>query len=364
LNVGTVLQGSVRKSGNRIRVSAQLGNVADGFQLWSETYNRLLEDVFAIQDEIAHSIAKALRVILTEKDKRQLERTAPTCDVRAYEYYLRGMQLFHQFRRKTLGAAVQMFGHAIEIDPDYARAYAGLADCYSQLYLAWNSRGDTAAKADAASRKALELDPELAEAHAARGLALSLHRRFDEARSAFETAIRLDPNLFEARYFYGRACLAAGRLDEAARLLSEASALRPDDYQALLLGAGILSGLDRKAEADAAYRRGLRVAEDHLQLYPDDTRALCLGATAWCQIGERARALDWARKALGLDPDEATTLYNVACVYSLLGQIEEAIDTLTGAVEKGYTHKEWIENDADFKSLHGHPRFQALLASM
>ena len=364
LNVGTVLQGSVRKSGNRIRVSAQLGNVADGFQLWSETYNRQLEDVFAIQDEIAQSIAKVLRVILTEKDKRQLERAAPTSDVRAYEYYLRGMQLFHQFRRKTLGAAVQMFGHAIEIDPDYARAYAGLADCYSQLYLAWNSRGDTAAKADAASQKALELDPELAEAHAARGLALSLHRRFEEARVAFETAIRLDPNLFEARYFYGRACMASGRLDEAARLLAEASALRPDDYQALLLGAGILSGLDRKAEADTAYRRGLRVAEAHLQLYPDDTRALCLGATAWCQIGERTRALDWARRALTLDPDEVTTLYNVACVYSLLGQIEEAIDTLTRAVEKGYTHKEWIEHDADFKPLHGQPRFQALLASM
>jgi non-specific serine/threonine protein kinase len=364
LNVYTVLQGSVRKSGNRIRVSAQLGNVADGFQLWSETYNRQLEDVFAIQDEIAQNIAKALQVILTEKDKRQLERAAPTSDVRAYEYYLRGMQLFHQFRRRTLGAAVQMFERAIDIDPGYARAYAGLADCYSQLCLTWSARGDTAAKADAASEKALELGPELAEAHAARGLALSLHRRFDEARSAFETAIRLDPNLFEARYFYARTCMAAGRREEAARLLAEASQRRPDDYQALLLGAGILSGLGRRAEADTAYRRGLQVAEGHLQLYPDDTRALCLGATAWCQIGERERALDWARRALALDPDEATTLYNVACVYSLLGQTEEAIDTLTRAVEKGYTYKEWIENDADFKPLHGHPRFQALLDSI
>jgi serine/threonine protein kinase/Flp pilus assembly protein TadD len=364
LNVRTVLQGSVRKSGNRIRVSAQLGNVVDGYQLWSETYNRQLEDVFAIQDEIAQSIAKALRVLLTEKDRRVLERAAPTSDVRAYEYYLRGMQLFHQFRRKALEAAVQMFAQAIDIDPGYARAYAGLADCYSHLYTFWKVRGDTLQLAEAASRRALELAPELAEAHTARGLALSICKRFDEARAEFETAIRLNPTQFEARYFYGRACLAQGRLADAAQLLAEASQLRPEDYQALLLGAGVLAGLGRTAEAESAYRRGLRVAENHLTLYPDDSRALCLGATAWCQLGERQRALEWAGRALTLDPDEAMTLYNVACVYSLLGQTEEAVDTLTRAVEKGFTHKEWIQNDADFKPLHGHPRFQALLDSM
>jgi serine/threonine protein kinase/Flp pilus assembly protein TadD len=364
LNVRTVLQGSVRKSGNRIRVSAQLGNVADGYQLWSETYNRQLEDVFAIQDEIAQNIAKALQVILTEKDKRVLERSAPTCDIRAYEYYLRGMQLFHQFRRKTLEAAVEMFGQAIEIDPDYAQAYAGLSSCYSQLYLTWNVSKDTLEKADAASRKALELAPQLAEAQVARGVALAMRKQFAEARTAFEMAIYLDPNLFEARYLYGRACLVQGQLSDAAKLFAEATQLRRDDYQAPLLGAGVLSGLGRKSEADAAYRHGLEVVEKHLGLYPDDSRALCLGATAWCQLGERARALDWARRAMTVDSEEPVTLYNCACVYALLGQAEEAIDTLTAAVQKGYTHKAWIQNDADFKSLHGHARFLALLDSM
>lgn len=364
LNVRTVLQGSVRKSGNRIRVSAQLGNVADGYQLWSEIYDRQLEDVFAIQDEIAENIAKALQVILSEKDRRALERAAPTGDIRAYDYFLRGMQLFHQFRRKTLEAAVRMFEQAIAIDSGYGRAFAGLADCYSLLYTNWNARSAFRDKADVASQKALELEPELAEAHAARGLALSIHKRFDLAQTAFETAIRLNPNLYEARYFYGRACLAAGRLDDAARLLAEASQLCPEDYQALLLGASVLAGLGRKAEAEAAYRRGLEVADNHLQLYSDDARAFCLGAVAWCQLGEQSRALDWARRALAMDPDEPMTLYNVACVYSLLGQIEEAIDTLNRAVAKGFTHKAWIENDADFKPLHGDPRFRALLDSM
>jgi serine/threonine protein kinase/Flp pilus assembly protein TadD len=364
LNVRTVLQGSVRKSGNRLRISAQLGNAADGFQLWSETYNRQLEDVFAIQDEIAECIARALRVLLTEKDKQALERRPMAADVRAYEYYLRGMQLFHQLRRQALEAAVEMFTQTIEIDPCYARAHAGLADCYSSLYTYWNVRGDVVARADAASRKALELEPELAEAHTARGVTLALLKRYAEARQEFEAAIRLDPNLFEARYLYGRACMAEGRLEEAARLFAEASRLRPEDYQALLLGAAVLAGLGRKAESEVSYRRGVQAAEAYLKLYPDSARALYLGATGWCQLGERARALEWARRALAVDPDESMTLYNVACVYSLLGQTEDAIDTLSRAVERGYTHKAWIQNDADFKPLHGHPRFQALLASL
>src|SRR5205823_11970491 len=117
------------------------------------TYNRQLEDVFAIQDEIAESIGKALRVLLTAKDQPAPERRRPTCDVRAYDCYLRGRQFFHQFRRRTLEAAVEMFSRAIEIDPSYPRAHAGLADCYSLLHINWNVRGDTLEKANAASRK-------------------------------------------------------------------------------------------------------------------------------------------------------------------------------------------------------------------
>ena len=298
LNVSTVLQGSVRKSGARLRITAQLAKVADGFQLWAETYNRQLEDVFAIQDEIAQSISKALRVLLTEKDQQALERRVTT-DVRAYDCYLRGRQFFHQFRRGTLEAAIVMFGRAIEIDPQYARAYAGLADCYSLLYTNWSVREDTQTRADAASRKALELDPESGEAHTARGVALSIAGRHDEARTEFETAIRLDPALFEARYFFGRVCLAEGRLEEAAQRFEEASRLRPEDYQALLLAGPVLADLGRKQESEAAYRRGLKAAEEHLRLYPDGARALCLGATGWCSLGDRERALEVGAAGVG-----------------------------------------------------------------
>ena len=363
LNVKTVLEGSVRKSGNRLRITAQLVNAGDGYQLWSETYNRQLEDVFAIQDEISQSIANALQVILSEKVRRALEQ-ARAADVEAYDCYLRGMQCFHQFRRKSLEHAQQMFLRAIEIDSGYARAYAGLADCYSLLYKNWNAPRENLERAEEASKKALELDPELAEAHVARGVALSFNGHFDEAKQEFETAIKLNPKLFEAYYFYARACVGKGKLAEAARLFDHASQVGPEDYQAPLLGAAVLAGLGRRDEAQKAYRRGVQVAEKHLQLHSDDARALVLGATGWCQLGDNKRALDWVRRALAADADEAMTLYNAACVYALMGCSEDAIDCLEKAVANGYTHKEWIENDADFKSLHGEPRFQTLLQSL
>ena len=197
LKVSTVLEGSVRKMGNKIRVNAQLVNVADGYQLWSDRYDRELEDIFAIQDEISAAIVKALRVILSEGEKKALGK-ARTENVEAYDYYLRGRQYFHQLRRKSLEYARQMFNKAIEIDPEYARAYAGIADCCSLLYTYFDARETNLRQADLASTNALELEPELAEAHVARGLTVSLSKKFKEAEEHFETAMRLDPKSYQA----------------------------------------------------------------------------------------------------------------------------------------------------------------------
>ena len=134
LKVSTVLEGSVRKMGNRLRITAQLVNVADGYHLWSERYDREMEDVFAIQDDISQAIVKALRVILSEDEKKQIEK-ARAVNVEAYDYYLRGRQYFHQLRRKSLEYARQMFNKAIEIDPTTRAPYAGVADCCSLLYM-------------------------------------------------------------------------------------------------------------------------------------------------------------------------------------------------------------------------------------
>jgi serine/threonine protein kinase/Flp pilus assembly protein TadD len=357
LNVRTVLEGSVRKAGNRLRISAQLVGVADGYHLWSETYNRELADVFQIQDEIASSIAAALQVVLSEKEKRK----AQTANVKAYEIYLKGRQYFHQFRRKGFELAQRMFARAIEVDPTYALAYAGLADCHSLLFMYWEGSEANLEQAAAASSRALELDPDLAEAHVAKGLAVSLKKQFAEAEQEFETAIRLDPNSYAARYFYGRCCHSQGKLREALALYEQACQLRPDDYQAATHLGSLFAGLGRDADAQAAAQRAIEVVEKHLELHPDDARALYLGAVVWCQLGQPARGLEWADRALAMDPEEPVTLYNVACMYALQGRGEQALDCLESALAHGFGQKAWIEHDADFTSLRGHPRFQALL---
>jgi TolB-like protein/Flp pilus assembly protein TadD len=363
LNVRAVLGGSVRKSGNRLRISAQLVNVQDGFHLWSEVYNRELEDVFAIQDEIAQNIVKALRGILTETDKQAIEKSAPA-DVHAYDYYLRGRQFFHQFSRKAFEFARQMFARAIALDPGYARAHAGAADCHSLLYTYWDTSPANLEKADTASRKAMELDPELAEAHVARGMAVSLKKNYDEAHAAFRRAIELDPKLFEARYFEARTYLAQGKLLDAARLFEQACQLRPEDYQASSHLSSIYAGLGRKADAQAAAQRCVQVVQKHLEMHPEDARASYLGAVCWCQLGEGARAVEWAGRAVSMDPDEPVTRYNVACVYSLQGRVDEAIECLQKSLKLGFAHREWIEHDSDLNALHSDPRYQEMLKSL
>ena len=359
LKVATVLEGSVRKAGNRLRVTAQLVNVADGYHLWSERYDRELADVFEIQDEIAGSIVKALRVVLSEQEKRAIEKV-PTENVKAYEFYLRGRQFFHQWSRTGIQYARRMFERAIELDPNYATAYAGVADCCSFLYMYWDGSKANLESADSASRKALEVDPELAEAHASRGFALSLNRHYDEARREFERAIAINPKLYEAYYFYARACMQEGKLEEAARHFADAARVRPEDYQALLLMVGPLRGLRRMDEARATMLQGMQILHRHLELNPDDSRALYLGGGALMQLGEREKALEWAGRARSAGESDSMVLYNVACVYALGNMIDEAVDCLDKAIENGFGHREWLDNDTDLDSLRGDARFQAL----
>jgi serine/threonine protein kinase/Flp pilus assembly protein TadD len=360
LKVATVLEGSVRKAGSRLRVTAQLVSVADGNNLWSERYDRQLEDVFEIQDEIAGNIVKALRVVLSEGEKKAIEKAAPTENVEAYEYYLRGRQFFHQFRRTGMQFARRMYERAIETDPRYALAYAGMADSCSFLYMYWDGSKANLEAADQGSRKALELGPDLAEAHASRGFALTLSRQYEEARREFETALRLNPKLYEAHYFFARACFQEGKAEESVKHYLDAARVRPEDYQALLLMQSPLNSLGRHDEAKAVLRRGLQVAEKHLELNPDDARALYLAAGALVQLGDQERALEWARRAQAIDPEDSGLLYNVACVFALAGLTDDAITSLDKAVQNGFGHREWIDNDSDLDSLRGDPRFDAV----
>jgi len=361
LNAGCVLSGSLRRVGNRLRITAQLIATQTGHSIWAERYDRELKDVFEVQDEIARSISQALRIKLSPQEEKAIARRQ-TDNPQAYDYYLRGRQFFYQYRRKGFDFARQMFARAIVIDPQYARAYAGVADCCSFLYMYWDSSEDNLNEAESASRKALELAPDLAEAHAACGLAFALRKDFDKAQREFEAAIKLDPKLYEAYYFYARTSFQRGDLTKAAELYEHAGRLNPDDYQAVSLSVAVYHGLGRPAEAAGAEQRSVRLVEKHIETHPDDVRALYLGACTLARVGQPEKSYDWARRALAIEPDEPSILYNVACAYALLGKVEDALACLSKMMEHGTFYKNWAAKDSDLDSLRSDPRFQALLS--
>ncbi len=360
LGVRTLLEGGVRRAGERLRVTAQLVDAASGFELWSSAFEGETRDVFAIQREIASRIAEALRITLSRGEREALIRKPPA-DVRAYDYCLRGREFYFQYRRRGVEFALEMFRRALEIDPDYGEAWAGVAYCYCYFFLYVSRVEENIRQAEAASRRALEIDPDLAEAQAAWGVACSIAGRDDEAVAAFERANALSPGAFEARYFYARHAFARGDLPLAASLYEDAEAAHPDDYQSPLLVAQVYADLGRAADAEAAHRRGLAKADARLRLQPDDTRARYMGANALAALGERERALEWARAAVEQEPDEPMVLYNVGCIYALLGSVDEALDALERAVDRGLTQRGWFQHDSNLDPLRAEPRFLRLM---
>jgi adenylate cyclase len=366
LGVATLLEGGVRKAGNRVRVSAQLANAADGFQLWSETFDRSLDDIFAIQEEIAQAVVRALRPHLGETGEGRLTR-AGTRSTEAYEMYLRGRQFLMSLSTSGSRFARQMFKGAIEIDPRFAQAHAGLADA-TQIMLQWHLDDASAdafrAEALAASAEALRLDPGLAEAHVSRGNVLSYEGRSEEAEVEFRRALALNPALPHAHYFYARHLFAAGRTDDAAREFEETIRLDPDDCGTAGLLVSIHKGRGDLPTAAASAKRGIAAVERRLRLNPDDVRALYMGGGAEILFGDRTRGLDYLRRALELSPDDFATLYNVACAYMNAGEPERSLDALDRAVGTGRGNRKWIEHDSDLDPLRGTPRFQEILARL
>ncbi len=363
LGVGAVLEGSVRKAGNRLRVTVQLVDTTHGYHLWSKRYDGELEDIFEVQDEIAENTVRALRGVLTDADKDAIEK-AQTPDIEAYDYYLRGRQFLHQLRRTTLEHARDLFGKAIEIDPDFAPAYAAIAFCRYYQYQWFGREESHHREADEASERAVKLAPDLGEALVARGLVMAAAERFAAAERAMEKALRLHPDSYDANYFYGRICFMQGKFERAAELFERASELDPLEYQSSSLLSCVYEALGREQEAKTQWRNGLRRAEHHLELNPDDVRAVNLGAIALVQMGDTKEGLAWQHRALSMAPDDPVVVWNAACAHSLAGLHEEAMDYLEEAISLGISNRRWVENDPDMQPLRDKPRFQSLLEKM
>jgi adenylate cyclase len=363
LGVGTLLEGSVRKADDRLRVTVQLIEVATGYHRWSQRFDRTLDDVFAIQDEIAESIVASLRgSVLSQPEKQALVR--PQTGAAAYEYYLRGRQYLPRMAQPDLQKSGEMFERAIELDAGYGPAFAGLATVHATLYEWFGAKEDDLVKAERASERALELTPGLAEAHVARGFALSQSRRHNEAARHFEEAIRLNPNLFDAYYYFARVSFARGDVERSAELFRKAADVRHEDFQSPMLLSQSLRMLGREEEAAKAGREGIHRAERGLMLNPLDGRALSLGSGALFHDGQTARALEWSQRSLELYPDDMSALVNAACLRAKANQKEEALEFLERAFARGWGKRDWVEHDPDYDIVRDDPRFQKLLAKL
>lgn len=363
LGVGNLLEGSVRKADDRLRVTVQLIEVATGYHRWSRRFDRMLDDVFAIQDEIAESVATSLRGgDLSRSEKQAMLR--PQTGTQAYEFYLRGRQHLPRMAQPDLETSGEMFARAIKLDSAYGPAWAGLATVHATLYEWFGAREEDLSRAERASQQALRLAPHLAEAHVARGFVLSLSRRYDEAAREFEEAIRINPHLFDAYYYFARSSFACGDVQRSADLFRKAADVRQEDFQSPMLLGQSLRMLGRHEEGLEASREGVRRAERALALNPVDSRALSLGSVHLLEDGQNARALEWSQRALDLYPDDMSALINGACLRVRLGQKEEALDLLERVFARGWGKRDWIEHDPDYDTVRDDPRFQKLLAKL
>ncbi len=360
LGVRHVLQGSVRRDGDKVRITAQLIDAVADRHLWSETYNRDLQDIFAVQDEIAGHIFNALQLKLTADEKRAVRSTTESAE--ALDYYLHGRELYH--RPGHLDQSREKFEEAIRIDPNYALAWAGLTYVFIDTYWYRDKEPKWLDRANEASLKAIELAPHLAESHGARGLALRASEQFDAARAEFEKAIEINPRLFEPIHFYAQMARSLDQYAFAANLFCQAAAVRTEDYQALALAANMYEAIDDTAQAEALSREAIPRAERAIELNPDDSRAWVLGASCLLRIGEPDKAMEWIDRAREVAPKSSGVAYNSACVFAKLGKTDRALALIKESVDLGNHNRRYFETDPDFKRFRDDPRFQEILDSI
>jgi adenylate cyclase len=360
LGVQTVLQGAVRISGDNLWVSVQQVKTSDASHIWSQQYDRPLKDVFEIQQEIANGVAATLGVSWQPGPNDRQQQVDP----RAYDYLLHGLQYFARHTTQDNVYARQMLNQAIKIEPDYGRAWAGVAYTHGFEYMYFNASNVNLDEAKRASKRALELAPELASSHVSAGIAHCMSQNYKQAEAEFEKAIRLDPKDYEAWYFFGRAKVHEGDLGRALKLFEWASRVRPEDFQSVLLQAQLYTSLDQKGKALGITRKGIKRVRAVLELNPDDNRALNMGAFALLRLGSAEEATQWMSASMKNAPMDSIIQYNGACFFSLAGDVEHALDCLENCLIKvGNISREWLVHDSDMDNIRDHPRYEEIIRS-
>jgi serine/threonine protein kinase/Flp pilus assembly protein TadD len=357
LGAAYVLEGSIRRAGNRVRITAQLVEAATRHSAWAERYDRQLEDVFAIQEEIARSIAQALRITLTPQEEKVIAKK-PTANPQAYDFYLRGR---NYLRQRQFEYALAMYQEAVKLDPNFALAYVGIALVWGGMHEFRSQSAEYVEKGMEACAKAEWLAPDLPEVLSARARIFYAQQHYEEAIQLALRAIAEQPECEGAHDVLGRAYFSSGRYEEAARLAESALESVSNDYNALVPLIMSLEKLGRTDDAERLRRRETEVLQDQLQHFPDDVRARILLAADLATLGDFEGASMHVKIAVAMRPTDANILYNAACTYGLLRMKTEALDTFRRSVEAGYSHAAWCKQDPDLKILHDDPEFKSLV---
>ena len=357
-----IVGGGVRKFQDSVRITVQLVDVVTNRQIWGDTYKGKLDDIFEIQEQVAKQIVEALKLKLSFSEKLSLTKRQ-TDNVQAYDLYLRGQDYLYRLTKRSVEYAIQLFEKAIELDPRYAAAYAACSGAYGQMYQYFSRRDDFREKAQEFSFKALMYDSNLPEAYAAMGLSYFIWGKFDEAAASGRKAIELDPDNFIAYWTLGRIHFTTGKFTEALELFQRVVDLKPGFYVAHLDLKQTYVSLGRQAEAAAALTKVMEILPTYLLQNPDDARAKLFYAMTLLELGRREEAIAEGAAALELAPGDSLMLYNVACLYAQLREVNRAIDALQRALKAGYWDLGWMKHDPDLDPLRAYARYHQLVAA-
>ena len=351
-----VLEGSIRRAGNRLRITTQLVESTTRHSVWAERYDRQMEDVFAIQEEISLSIAKALEIKLSPQEEKVIAKK-PTANPQAYDFYLRGR---NYLRQRQFEYALAMYEEAVKLDPNFALAYAGIAHVWGGMHEFRSQSPEYVEKGLQASAKAEKLDPDLPEVLSARARIHYAQTQYNEAINLALQAVSQQAECEGAHDVLGRAYFSSGRYEEAARLAESALEIVSNDYNALIPLINSFERLGRMADAERLRRREMEVLQDQLQHFPDDVRARILLAADLATLGDVDNAAMQVKIAVAMRPSDANILYNAACTYGLLKMKQESLDAFRRSVEAGYSNPDWCKQDPDLEIIHDDPEFKKL----
>jgi serine/threonine protein kinase/Tfp pilus assembly protein PilF len=359
LDAAYVLGGSVRRAGNRLRITAQLVETQTGHTVWAERFDREMKDVFEVQDEIARKISEALRVTLSPQELEALA-VKPTENLQAYDLFLRGKRYARRQTRQDLEFALQMFENAVSLDPSFALAYAACANACAMFYCNFSRDQLWVERAREASGKAVALRWDLPEVQVSQAWVLYAAELHDEAVRMVKKAIERKRDCEGACYLLCRALFAAGRYQELSDVAESTIAATGEDYNVYVPILNALGALGNEEATLSMSQRFTVALETHLRQVPEDARARVLLGVNYARVGREEDALRELNLAVTLRANEASILYNAACAYCGLKRKPEALDTLRRAWEAGFHDTVWTRRDPELALLHGDPEFERL----